>query len=204
MLVRAAASADLPGILAIYNEVIENSTAVYALDPVTLDERRTWFEERQSLGYPVVVAGDQADVLGFASFGPWRGAWPGYRYTVEHSVHVRAGRRGSGIGRALSRRSSRWRWKRASMRWSAAWTPTTQLHCASTSASVSCRSRTSRRWATSSDAGSISYSCSAFSMLLARLEHDPAKWNHFAGKDHAIQRQPEQDQFNLNRSCSRA
>jgi phosphinothricin acetyltransferase len=101
MRIRPAASADVPGILAIYNEVIENSTAVYALDPVTLDERRAWCEERHAQGYPVLVAADQGEVLGFASFGPWRGAWPGYRYTVEHSVHVRASRRGEGIGRAL-------------------------------------------------------------------------------------------------------
>ena len=41
------------------------------------------------------------DVLGFASFGEWRGAWPGYRYTVEHTVHVRHDVRGQGVGRAL-------------------------------------------------------------------------------------------------------
>ncbi len=102
MLVRAAAASDLPGILDIYNDVIRNSTAVYALDPVTLDERRAWLEARQALGFPVLVAAaEDGEVLGFASFGDWRGAWPGYRYTVEHSVHVRADRRGTGIGRRL-------------------------------------------------------------------------------------------------------
>lgn len=102
MLVRAAAPSDLPGILDIYNDVIRNSTAVYALDPVALDERRAWLEGRQALGYPVLVAAARGgEVLGFASFGDWRGAWPGYRYTVEHSVHVRADRRGTGIGRRL-------------------------------------------------------------------------------------------------------
>jgi phosphinothricin acetyltransferase len=41
-----------------------------------------------------------AGVFGFASFGDFR-AWPCYRHTVELSVHVAAGRRGAGIGRAL-------------------------------------------------------------------------------------------------------
>jgi L-amino acid N-acyltransferase len=29
------------------------------------------------------------------------GAWPGYRFTVEHPVHVRSDRRGTGMGRKL-------------------------------------------------------------------------------------------------------
>ena len=39
-------------------------------------------------------------MIGFASFGDFR-AWPGYRFTVEHTVHVRADRRGHGVGSAL-------------------------------------------------------------------------------------------------------
>ena len=101
-IVRAATEGDLPAVLAIYNEVIANSTAVYALEPATLDERRAWFSSRCAMGFPVLVAvGHDGEVLGFASFGEWRGAWPGYRFTVEHSVHVRYNVRGRGVGRAL-------------------------------------------------------------------------------------------------------
>jgi L-amino acid N-acyltransferase len=101
-IVRDATEGDLPAVLAIYNEVIAASTAVYALEPATLDERRLWFSSRRAMGFPVLVAvGPHGDVQGFASFGEWRGAWPGYRYTVEHSVHVRHDVRGQGLGRAL-------------------------------------------------------------------------------------------------------
>ena len=102
MLIRDATRADLPGILAIYNDVIATSTAVYALEPVGLAEHTAWFEARIGAGYPVLVADAQGAVAGFASFGDWRGLWPGYRYTVEHSVHVAADRRGAGIGRQLT------------------------------------------------------------------------------------------------------
>jgi phosphinothricin acetyltransferase len=103
MLIRPATDGDLAGILAIHNEVIAASTAIYALAPASLAERRQWFDGRRQSGYPVLVAADAADgsILGFSSFGDWRGAWPGYRFTVEHSVHVRADRRGAGIGRQL-------------------------------------------------------------------------------------------------------
>ena len=101
MIIRDATQADLPGILAIYNDVIATSTAVYALEPVTLDERAQWLAARQAQGFPVLAAIEGEAVLGFASYGEWRGAWAGYRYTVEHSVHVGASHRGTGIGRQL-------------------------------------------------------------------------------------------------------
>jgi L-amino acid N-acyltransferase len=47
-MIRPATEADLPGILSIYNAVIRNSTAVYADDPVTLEERAAWFAARRA------------------------------------------------------------------------------------------------------------------------------------------------------------
>jgi L-amino acid N-acyltransferase len=99
MLIRDATAADLPEILNIYNDVVSTTTAIYDERESTLDERRAWFEDRVKKGLPVLVA--EADgVVGFSSFGEWRARW-GYRYSVEHSVHVRKDRRGQGLGRAL-------------------------------------------------------------------------------------------------------
>jgi phosphinothricin acetyltransferase len=98
--VRDANEADLPGLLSIYNDVIATSTAIYSYVPVTLEDRREWWKARVALGYPVLVAADDSGVLGFASFGDFR-AWPGYRFTVEHSVHVRSDMRGRGVGQQL-------------------------------------------------------------------------------------------------------
>jgi phosphinothricin acetyltransferase len=100
VVVRDAVAGDLPGLLDIYNEVIANSTAVFSDQPVALEDRERWMEARHAHGFPVLVAVDSTGVVGFASFGPFR-TWPGYRSTVEHSVHVRADRRGEGIGSAL-------------------------------------------------------------------------------------------------------
>lgn len=101
MRIRPAGEADLPGILAIYNAVIRTSTAVYRDDPVPLEERAAWLAARRAAGFPVLVAERDGALLGFASYGEWRGAFPGYRHTVEHSVHVAEGLRGQGVGRAL-------------------------------------------------------------------------------------------------------
>ena len=97
---RDATEDDLPGILAIYNDVIATSTAIYTEAPSTLDERREWLRARQAQGYPVLVSSDDTGITGYGSFGDFR-AWPGYRFTIEHSVHVRADRRTHGIGAAI-------------------------------------------------------------------------------------------------------
>jgi L-amino acid N-acyltransferase YncA len=100
MLIRDATGADVPAILDIYNDVVTNTTAIYDEHLSTLEERQAWFAARRSQGLPVLVAEMNGEVVGFSSFGEWRSRW-GYRYTVEHSVHVRADRRGRGFGKAL-------------------------------------------------------------------------------------------------------
>src|SRR4029077_2611899 len=84
------------GLVAIYNDVIANSTAVFSNHPVTVEERRAWWQARTTQGYPVVVAHDEHGVAAFGTFGDFR-AWPGYRFTVEHTLHVRADARGRGM-----------------------------------------------------------------------------------------------------------
>lgn len=101
MRVRAASPADLPGILTIYNDVVASSTAIYTDQASTLDQRRAWFDDRVTRGFPVLVAVEGAAVLGFTSFGEFRGSWPGYAFTVEHTVLVGSGQRSRGIGTAL-------------------------------------------------------------------------------------------------------
>src|SRR5687768_17571468 len=100
--VRDAVEADVPEILAIYNDVIASSTAVYRDEPASLDDRLEWFNARRAQAYPVLVAMDDTGILGFASYGDFR-SWPGYRFSVEHTVHIRADQRGRGVGTLLMR-----------------------------------------------------------------------------------------------------
>ena len=95
-----ASRRDLPQILHIYNEVIRNSTAVYSEEEFTPARGETWFDAKTEHGHPLIVVRDPSGIAGFGTFGEFR-AWPCYRHSVEHSVHVRADRRGQGIGRAL-------------------------------------------------------------------------------------------------------
>lgn len=98
--IRDAQASDLPAILDIYNHAILTTTAVYSYEPHTLEMRRAWFDEKRQAGFPVLVAEDAGQVLGFSALGAFR-AWPAYKYTAENSVYVAEAARGRGIGRQL-------------------------------------------------------------------------------------------------------
>ncbi|QHF01568.1 GNAT family N-acetyltransferase [Pseudomonas asturiensis] len=99
--IRDALPDDLPGILAIYNDAVLNTTAIWNEQPVDLANRQAWYASRQTQAYPILVAVDAAgDVVGYSSFGDWR-PFEGFRHTVEHSVYVRADQRGKGLGPKL-------------------------------------------------------------------------------------------------------
>jgi phosphinothricin acetyltransferase len=98
--IREALMADAPAILAIQNEIIANTTAIYREKPVSLTVIERWMGARIDAGYPVFAACFEDELIGYGSFGSFRPR-PGYRFTVEHSVHVDASRRGQGAGSAL-------------------------------------------------------------------------------------------------------
>lgn len=94
---------QLPEILSIYNDAILNSTALYEYKIRTLEVINTWYADKLKGNYPIVGAFDADNtLLGFASYGKFR-VQPAYKYTVEHSVYVRADMRGNGLGKVLLR-----------------------------------------------------------------------------------------------------
>ncbi|HHC8900182.1 TPA: N-acetyltransferase family protein [Staphylococcus aureus] len=102
-MIRCAKKEDLNAILAIYNDAIINTTAVYTYKPQTIDERIAWFETKQRNHEPIFVFEENGSVLGFATFGSFR-PWPAYQYTIEHSIYVDASARGKGIASQLLQR----------------------------------------------------------------------------------------------------
>jgi phosphinothricin acetyltransferase len=88
-------------ILAIFNEAIVHSTALYDYKPRTMEMMAAWFEVKKKGNFPMLgVENESGELMGFASFGTFR-AWPAYKYTVEHSVYVDARFRGRGLGKIL-------------------------------------------------------------------------------------------------------
>jgi L-amino acid N-acyltransferase YncA len=88
-------------ILAIFNDAIAKTTALYDYKPRSIDTMTAWFENKAKGPYPVIGAeSDSGELMWFATYGPFR-AWPAYKYSVEHSVYVDEHYRGRGVGRRL-------------------------------------------------------------------------------------------------------
>ncbi|MGY4254667.1 L-amino acid N-acyltransferase YncA [Bradyrhizobium sp. USDA 4516] len=100
MIIRPATEQDIPEITAIFNEAVANSNAIWTEKQDSEAERLAWMTARLALGYPVLVAVEGTTVLGYGTFGDFR-AFPGYRYSVEHSVYIHADHRGRGLGRII-------------------------------------------------------------------------------------------------------
>jgi phosphinothricin acetyltransferase len=88
-------------ILAIFNDAILTSTALYDYKARTAQNMVTWFEAKRAGRFPVIGVEDaDGTLMGFGSYGTFR-AFPAYKYTVEHSVYVHRDHRGKGLGRVL-------------------------------------------------------------------------------------------------------
>jgi phosphinothricin acetyltransferase len=62
--------------------------------------RLTWYNDRVGNDFPIFVAEENGQIVGFGTYGHFR-VWPCYRHTVEHSVYVHVDHRGKGISKLL-------------------------------------------------------------------------------------------------------
>ena len=101
--IRDAEPGDVAAITELTNALIATTTIEWRDAPYALDDRRAWLAAKQQAGFPVLVVEDGGEVVGWAGLGDFRDTqrWPGYRFTVESSIHVRRDHWGRGTGRAL-------------------------------------------------------------------------------------------------------
>jgi L-amino acid N-acyltransferase YncA len=99
-IVRKATTSDLFTILEIVNHAILNTTSIYDYDIRTLEDQTLIFETKKAKNFPLFVAESNDEILGFGTYDTFRTKM-GYRFTVEHSVYVKDGFAGQGIGKLL-------------------------------------------------------------------------------------------------------
>lgn len=97
--IRRAEPGDNDAIAAIWNREVLETDATTDTEPRDAAAQAAWLAAHGP-DYPVVVALEGAEVVGFGALAPYRPK-PAFARTVEDSVYVRDGWRGKGLGRLI-------------------------------------------------------------------------------------------------------
>lgn len=101
LIFRIADLTDLPAIVEIYNQAVPSRTSTARIEPVTVDDRRSWFLEHDPHKYPVFVAEHEGQLVGWCSLSTYRPGRVALRFTAEISYYVDRKYQRQGIGKAL-------------------------------------------------------------------------------------------------------
>ena len=99
MIIRPAASADIPAILDVWNPIIRDTSITFTSEEKTSASLAALIDERRAAGREFYVAEDRS-LLGFVTYAQFRGG-NGYAHAMEHTIVLAPGARGKGAGRAL-------------------------------------------------------------------------------------------------------
>lgn len=99
-MIRPATPLDYPAILAFWNPVIRDTTVTFSSEEKTPESLEAMIAARRAAGQEFFVAEEGGAVLGFVTYGQFRGG-NGYRHAMEHTIILAPRARGKGAGRAL-------------------------------------------------------------------------------------------------------
>lgn len=100
MIIRDAVLTDLPSIVEIYNSTISSHMVTADLQPITVDDRLSWFHSHIPNQRPLWVAELDNQVAGWLSVRSFYGR-PAYHITAELGVYVAPHYRHCGVGSQL-------------------------------------------------------------------------------------------------------
>ena len=101
MKIRLAQKEDLVAINEIYNQAVRKKYCTADLDEVSIEEREVWFQTHDPYKYPVFVAEQNAIILGWLSFSPYRPGRRALQSALEISYYLHEDYQQQGIGSVL-------------------------------------------------------------------------------------------------------
>ena len=101
--IRVATFDDLPNIVEIYNQAVPTHRSTANTTPVTVEGRKTWFQEHKPDKHPIYVAEADGKVVGWCSLSVYRPGRSALRFTAEISCYVDGDSQQRGVGRELIR-----------------------------------------------------------------------------------------------------
>ena len=101
LIIRLAEINDLPTIVDIYNQSIPSKQSTGDTQPLSVEDRRTWFEEHRPEIHPIFVADVDGQVAGWCSLSAYRPGRAALRFTAEISYYISYAYHRQGIATAL-------------------------------------------------------------------------------------------------------
>ncbi|MFV0302715.1 MAG: GNAT family N-acetyltransferase [Paracoccus sp. (in: a-proteobacteria)] len=99
-MIRDSRAGDAAEIAAIWNPIIRDTAITFWPTERSEAEIAAIIAERQANGFAHLVAEQGGNITGFATYSQFRGG-AGYARSMEHTIHIAPGVRGTGSGRAL-------------------------------------------------------------------------------------------------------
>jgi phosphinothricin acetyltransferase len=101
MIIRTAASKDFGEIINIYNHAVDEKFATADTEYVTVESRKGWFAQHSPQTYPIYVAEENGQVIGWCSLSPHRPGRKALRTVSEISYYIHKDHRRKGVANSL-------------------------------------------------------------------------------------------------------
>ena len=101
MSIRTATENDYADIVAIYNHAVDETFATADTEYVTVESRKEWFAQHSPDTYPIYVAKENNEIVGWCSLSPYRPGRKALRRIAEISYYIHKDHRRKGIANSL-------------------------------------------------------------------------------------------------------
>ncbi|MBE0571307.1 MAG: N-acetyltransferase [Ignavibacteriaceae bacterium] len=101
MLLRNSIEKDIVEILKIYNQAVDEKFATADTEQVSIESRKDWFTQHSPETYPIYVAEENDEIIGWCSLSPHRPGRKALRTVAEISYYIHKNFRRKGVASSL-------------------------------------------------------------------------------------------------------
>lgn len=101
MFFKVANEKDFPEIIKIYNHAVDEKFATADTEYVTVESRKEWFTQHSPETYPIFIAEENNEIVGWCSLSPHRPGRKALRTVAEISYYIHKDHRKKGVAHSL-------------------------------------------------------------------------------------------------------
>jgi L-amino acid N-acyltransferase YncA len=101
MTIRPVTSKDYSDIIKIYNHAVDEKFATADTEHVSLQSRKDWFEQHSADTYPIYIAEENGEIIGWCSLSPHRPGRKALKTVAEISYYIHKDHRRKGVASSL-------------------------------------------------------------------------------------------------------